>query len=114
MFAWARDPSLDKRASVWTFGVATGLAIMTKSLAGILPLLVLLLCCALPESHRRRDPHARKPAPECNALAASALVLGGYVLTEMLAWGTAAPGQTTSESAVVFYGRRLIETAVGL
>ncbi len=41
MFALARDPRLSSRLSVWTFGLASGGALMTKGIAGLFPLLAL-------------------------------------------------------------------------
>ncbi len=47
MFALARDPRLASRASLWTFGIASGAAMLTKGIAGLFALLALALLCLL-------------------------------------------------------------------
>jgi hypothetical protein len=116
LYALARDPKLDTRTRLWIFGAATGAAIMTKAVAGILPLFVLAACCVWPST---RVPYRRWFAA-VGIAAAVALpwhlyqfwihphwFWSEYVLTEMFAWGTAAPSQTTQESHLLFYARRL-------
>src|SRR5579871_1194621 len=47
MYALYRDPALESRRWLWTFGVASGLAIMTKSTAGLFPILIWFAFCAV-------------------------------------------------------------------
>ena len=112
----ARDPRLERASSLWTFGFASGAAILTKGVAGVFPLLVLAILCV----PRGRPKFARVVA----ALAITATVSAPwhvyqlarhphwfwaeYVLTEHWTWGVSAPGQTTQEWQVSFYLDRLI------
>lgn len=117
MMALGRDPRLKSDASLWIFSIATGAALMTKGLAGLLPLAVLAIFSAI---SRERPPLGR-----IGAAVALALLLAApwhlyqlavhpkwfwteYVLTEQGAWAFSAPGQTTQESHFGFYLKRLI------
>ena len=116
----ARDPRLERTLSVWVFGITSGAAMMTKGVAGAMPLLVLGGLCFWKE----------RPQPERIALrrifetvGIAALVAAPwhlyqlvvhphwfwaeYVLSEHLTWGLTPPGQTTEEWSAWFYARRL-------
>ncbi len=111
LYAVARDPKLDSPASRWIFGIATGAAVMTKAVAGLLPLVILAFCgiplwrfaqtaaiaagVALPWHAWQLYAHPRWFWAE-------------YVLSEHLTWGFAAPQQTTSESHIAYYLKRLV------
>jgi hypothetical protein len=112
MFAVWRDRRLDSAKFRWIFGLATGAAIMTKAAAGLLPLLILLLA----------------GVPLLRFVQVSAIAAGvaapwhlwqfyahprwfwaEYILGEHVAWGLAAPHQTTGESQLAFYFGRLLK-----
>jgi hypothetical protein len=97
------------RRAIWLFGVATGAAIMTKALAGLLPVIILVLFW------RKRFWLA------CGIAAAIAVpwhlyqlyahphwFWAEYVLGEHVTWGFNAPHQTTGESQLGFYAKRLL------
>jgi hypothetical protein len=111
-----RDPKLDSRRSRWGFALLTGAAVMTKSVAGALPVFILLGFCAI--SHQR--PPWRRVLGV--TLAAGAMVLpwcvyelivhpkwfwNEFVLSEIFVYGVASPIQTTQESQALFYLKRL-------
>lgn len=115
-YVLARDQRLVFQASVWTFGIASGAAIMTKGGAGAVPLLVLAAACAIAGDH----PNWTRLVQALAVTAAVALpwhlwqlwrhphwFWAEYILTEHLAWGFGAPPQTTQESQVLFYLKRL-------
>jgi hypothetical protein len=104
-----RDPKLDTRAARWAFAILTAAAIMAKSVAGALPVFILIAC---------RPPWRR--AVTVVAIA-GALVLpwclyelivhpkwfwNEFVLSEILVYGVASPIQTTQESQILFYLKR--------
>jgi hypothetical protein len=117
MFALARDPRLASRANLWTFGIASGAAILTKGIAGLFALLALGVFCVI----SRERPAWRRLV---GAVAISAAVAAPwhlyqlirhtrwfwaeYVLTEMVTEGVGKPDQTTQESQVGYYLKRLI------
>ncbi len=117
MFALARDPSLATRAGLWTFGCASGAALMTKGLAGLFPLLALTALCAV----SRDQPPWRRLV---QAVAITAAIAAPwhlyelarhthwfwteYVRTEMFARSIGSPAQTTHESQAGYYLKRLI------
>ncbi len=116
MFTLVRDPQIKSRAGLWTFGVASGAAILTKGIAGLFPLLALVAFCAI--SGRR--PQWTKVA---QVVAISAAVAAPwhvyqlvrhtrwfwaeYVLTEIVTFGSGAPPQTTAETQAGYYFERL-------
>jgi 4-amino-4-deoxy-L-arabinose transferase-like glycosyltransferase len=117
MFALARDPRLASRAGLWTFGLASGAAILTKGLAGLFALLALALFCVISKEH----PHWRRVA---QVVAISAGVAAPwhlyqlwrhtrwfwaeYVVTELVTNSVGKPPQSTEESQVGYYLRRLL------
>src|SRR5579883_561815 len=119
IFVLARDPRLERWRSVVFFGLSTGAAIMTKSAAGILPLLVFLIYFLL-------RPDARPQLQRLIAAAAiAALVaapwhlyqllvhrdwfLAEYVRFQLIGTGITAPSRYSSDSGVAFYLRTLFE-----
>jgi hypothetical protein len=114
----ARDPRLEKRTSIGGFAIATAAAIMTKSIGGALPILVLFLFAVV--IRRENRPGWMRVAQACvltGLLAAPwhlyQLVVhrqwfwADYVQTQMLGYGTHPPFQLTSEIPLVFYAKRL-------
>jgi hypothetical protein len=117
MFALARDPRLASRASLWTFGIASGAAILTKGIAGLFSLMALFVLCVI----SRERPAWRRMAA---AVAISAVVAlpwhlyqlfrntrwfwAEYVVTEVVGNSVGKPDQTTQESQVGYYLKRLI------
>jgi hypothetical protein len=106
-----RDPKLDSRASRWAFAILTAAAIMAKSVAGALPVFILIAC---------RPPWRRSVTV---IAIAGAMVLpwclyelivhpkwfwNEFVLSEILVYGVASPLQTTQESQVLFYLKRFL------
>jgi hypothetical protein len=117
MFALARDPRLASRASLWTFGLASGAAILTKGIAGLFSLLALAVFCVI----SRERPAWRRLAAAVAIIAAVAApwhlyqlfrntrwFWAEYVLTEVVGNSVGKPDQTTQESQIVYYLKRLI------
>jgi hypothetical protein len=112
----ARDRLLERNRSLWIFGLATGAAIMTKAVAGIFPLLVLVVLAFT----RERPSVKRMVAVVAIAGAVAApwhvyqivthprWFWAEYVVTEHFVEGLAAPQQTTQETRVLFYLKRLV------
>jgi hypothetical protein len=119
MYALARDPRLESRSALLVFGFASGMAIMTKALAGLYPLLGLALFCLL---SKERPPVARL----AQAVAVTAVVAlpwhlwqlyehprwfwTEYVLNEQVTLGLSPRFQMTQESQFRYYARRLLAT----
>jgi hypothetical protein len=117
-FCLYRDPRLERRRTRCAFALATAGAIMVKSVAGIVPFLVLLAFCAV--AKRGERPSMRRIL--WIALVTAALVLpwglyqlavhprwfwNEFVLSEIVTYGVNSPIQTTQENQVLFYLRRL-------
>ncbi len=117
MFALARDPRLAARSSLWTFGLASGAAIMSKGIAGLFPLLALGLFCVI---SKERPGLARL----AQAVAISAAIaapwhlyelwqhtrwfLAQYVMGEIVTNSLSSPTQSTQETHVLYYAKRLV------
>lgn len=114
-----RDPKLDSRWARWGFAILTAAAVMAKSVAGALPVLMLLVFCAM--SKRGERPSWRRAFGV--TLGAGAMALpwcvyqlvvhpkwfwNEFVLSEIFVYGVSSPIQTTQESRVWFYVRRLV------
>jgi 4-amino-4-deoxy-L-arabinose transferase-like glycosyltransferase len=117
MYVLSRDPRLESGRSVWMFGGALGAAVMTKALAGLLPLIIL---CVLFVISRER-PSAMRMLQVVAIGAAIALpwhlyqlvvhhrwFIDEYILTETLTYGMKSPPQETQESQLGFYVKRLL------
>jgi hypothetical protein len=118
-YALATDPRLDGRRARFTLIAAIVGAVMVKSVAGGLPVLILLAFCALSKRGER---------PSWGIVAgvlvtAGALVLpwclyqlavhgkwfwNEFVLSEIFTYGVSSPIQTTAENPAVFYLKRLL------
>ncbi len=117
MFALARDPRLSSRAAVWTFGLASGAAIMTKGIAGLFPLLALAVFWVV--SKERPNWLRLAEALVITAAVAAPWHLyelwlhtrwfwAQYVLGEIVTNSLASPTQSTQETHVAYYLKRLI------
>lgn len=113
----ARDPRLASRSSLWTFGLASGAAIMTKGIAGLFSLLALALVCVI--SRERPGWRTLAQAVGISAMVAAPWHLyelwrhtrwfwAQYVLDEIVGSTTASPIQSTQESHVAYYLKRLV------
>jgi dolichyl-phosphate-mannose-protein mannosyltransferase len=121
MFALAADPRCERRWSAVAFGALSGAAVMTKSAAGLLPLLVLMVYWAL------AGPKERPPLKKMLvAFAVAAIVaapwhiyefavhrdwfVAEYVRFQLLGSGVTAPSRYTSDTNFWFYFRTLLRT----
>ncbi|HMD72085.1 MAG TPA: glycosyltransferase family 39 protein [Bryobacteraceae bacterium] len=119
MYCLFADPWLESRAAFWGYAGSVAAAILTKSVAGALPLGILALYWLL-------APRNRRPAfPRMCAAAALALALAApwfvyqalahprwfwteAVAVEILGYGAGAPPQTSQETQALFYAMRLL------
>jgi hypothetical protein len=118
IFVLSRDLRLERMRTALIFGVLSGAAILTKSAAGIIPLLILLV-------YRFALKDGRLPLPRVAVAAGAALVtaapwhlyqflvhrdwfLAEYIRFQLLGSGINAPSRYTSESNLSFYAWRLI------
>ncbi|HLJ14216.1 MAG TPA: glycosyltransferase family 39 protein [Bryobacteraceae bacterium] len=118
MLVIAFDPGLRRRESAWAFGALAGLAILTKGVAGVLPLLALVVYWIIAPSRDR--PRFRRVA--VSFLAATVVALPWhlyqivvhtkwfwkeYVVTKHLVFSIGSPEPRLQESQPEFYLRRL-------
>jgi len=112
------DPLLEKRSTFLGFCAGTAAAIMTKNVAGTIPILVLLLTTAW--SPRAQRLSLRRILQAClltglfiapwhiyQLIVHPRWFWADYVQLELLRIGLEPPVPTTSESPLAFYGRRL-------
>ncbi len=121
MFLAAVDPRWERRFTAIGFGVFSGAAVMTKSAAGLLPLLIIAVYWILAGSKER--PPLRKVL---GAFAVAGLVaapwhlyqfivhrdwfIAEYVRFQLLGSGVTAPSRYTGDSNVWFYLKTLLHT----
>ncbi len=117
LFSVHHDPALTRRSSLWIFGIACGAAIMTKAAAGLLPILIVVPGYLF---GKERPTLRRLGQAMFIVLAVSApwhlaqLTIHPnwfwteYVLHEHFMKGLSDPAQSSSESHLMFYGRRLL------
>ena len=109
----ARDPKLAGSLALWMAGVAIGLAVMTKGVAGLLPLLM-LAAVGLP--WRRLLSVCTIAACVCapwhvyQLAAHTRWFWAEYVRSELFTWGLASPEQSVGETALLYYSKRLFLT----
>ena len=121
LYLLARDPRLERRASVVGFGAATAAAIMTKSVAGLVPLIVLALFCAVTKS----ESHPGTLRVIQAGLVALALAAPWhlyqlavhpqwfwteYFRAQLFGFGVKPPAESSSEPHLWFYAKRLFLT----
>lgn len=118
MYALFADPWLESRAALWGFAAAVAAAILTKSVAGLLPLASLALYwVAAPPRYRPTFARVCFAAGLALALAAPWFLYQWIVhhrwfwteqvLVEILGYGVADPPQTSQENQVLFYFMRM-------
>ncbi len=114
---WLRDTKLERRVNFWGFSAAIGAAILTKSVAGLLPLAVVALSCMLlPRGFR---PEWKRCVYAGSAIAVIALPWHVYQLVVHRNWFVAEylgvqlvvfgsrPPQTSQENQLWFYVLRM-------
>ncbi len=121
MDALRQDEGLVRRRSAILFGALTGLALLTKGIAGLLPLIAL-------GAHQAIRLLRREPLAPVSSLAMVGAVafavaapwhlyqwavhprwfLSEYIGVEIMRYGLGAPPQTSTESTAMFYGWRFL------
>lgn len=116
----AVDSRLDTWASAVLFGISCGAAILTKSAAGVLPLVILMLYFALAR------PEFRPRLSRIAAAVAAAILIAApwhlyqwlvhrdwfmaeYVRFQLIGSGITAPSRSSGQSNLSFYAQRLLE-----
>jgi hypothetical protein len=116
-----RDPWLESRAALWGYAAATAGAILTKGVAGVAPILILMLYWVAIRPQER--PAAKRAA---TAIGLGLLLTAPWFLyqvathpkwfwtehiaVEILGFGAGAPPQTSREGVLLFYLLRLSAT----
>jgi hypothetical protein len=118
MFCLFSDPWLESKSALWGFAGSVAAAILTKSVAGVLPLGVLALYW-LAGPRRQRPSLSRACLAVTLALALAApwfayqLWVHGrwfwaeHIGVEILGFGVGAPPQTSQENQALFYSMRM-------
>lgn len=124
-----QDEGLVRRRSAVVFGALTGFALLTKGIAGLLPLIALAAHQAI--RLLRREPLAAWSSLAVVGAVALAVAapwhlyqlavhprwfLAEYIGVEIMRYGLGAPPQTSAESTAMFYGSRFfrLEPALAL
>jgi hypothetical protein len=119
MYCLFADPWLDSRIAFWGFAGSVGAAILTKSVAGCLPLPILGLYWLL-SPRKQRPAFLRICAVGIAALAIAApwyvyqfavhhrWFWTEHVAVEILGYGGGAPPQTSEENQALFYLMRML------
>lgn len=97
----------------WITGVASGVAIMTKGVAGFLPLMMLVGAGATVRQFLQVCAVAAAVAAPWHIyqlLVHTRWFWAEYILTEHFTWAVATPEQSTQENQLWYYGRRLWAT----
>jgi 4-amino-4-deoxy-L-arabinose transferase-like glycosyltransferase len=116
-----QDEALTSRRSAWLFGAVTGLAILTKGIAGLMPLIALGAHQAIRLFRRQPIAHWRQwllvgaaafvvaaPWHVYQWLVHPRWFLAEYVGVEIMRYGLGTPPQTSPESTAMFYGWRFL------
>ena len=118
LFCLFWDPWLESKSALWGFAGSVAAAILTKSVAGVLPLAVLALYW-LAGPRRQRPSFSRACLAAALALALAApwfayqLCVHGrwfwaeHIGVEILGFGAGAPPQTSQENQALFYLMRM-------
>ncbi len=118
MYCLFSDPWLESKTALWGFSGAVAAAVLTKSVAGVLPLGTLgLYWLMAPSKHKPAFSRVCLAAGLAALLAApwfvyQALAHGRWFWAEhfgveLLGFGTGTPPQASKENHVLFYGMRL-------
>jgi Dolichyl-phosphate-mannose-protein mannosyltransferase len=118
LFFVFRDPRLERHTSVFGFAIFTAAAIMTKNVAGAIPILTLILFAAV--IRREQRPRFLRIVQAClvtvvlvapwhvyQLIAHFRWFWADYIQTQLLAYGVHPPAQISSELPLVFYAKRL-------
>ncbi len=119
MYALWCDPQLESRRSFWMFSLAVAGAILTKSVAGAMPLLMAgAAWMMLPRGERPTWRRLLATAAVIGVVAApwfayqlmahTRWFLAEHIGVEILTFGTGAPPQTSGESQWRFYAWRML------
>jgi hypothetical protein len=118
MFSLARDPTLEDPMARWGFILSDAAAILSKSLAGILPVVALVLLTVI----LRRSSFMRvfrtlawiallaAPWHVYQFIVHSQWFWTDYIKVQMFVVGVQPPGVDTPENTLWFYGKRLFAT----
>jgi hypothetical protein len=121
MFVVAADPRWERRSTAILFGALSGAAVMTKSAAGLLPLLILAVYWMFAGS-KRRPPLRRVLAAFAVAMLVAApwhvyefvvhqnWFVAEYVRFQLLGSGVTAPSRYTGDTNLWFYFKTLLRT----
>ncbi len=112
------DPLLERTRSPWGFGACCAAGVMVKNAAGLLPIFVLLVYAVLVSPERRpRTGRLALAVGICALLAAPWHIYqllahrqwfwADYVQMQLLGFGFDPPSQTSAESQIGFYAKRL-------
>ncbi len=118
LFVFQRDALFSRRSSIGWFAFAVAAGVMAKSVAGLLPVIIVVLCYVLT---RRRPPAGFWTAVVAalllvapwhlyEAIAHGRWLWSDYVQVQLLGFGFRPPAQAVAESPLVFYGKRLLIT----
>jgi hypothetical protein len=121
VYALFADPWLESKWALWGFAGAVACAILTKGMAGVLPLVVLgAYWIVAPRKYRPRFLRVVLAGGLAVALAAPwfcyQLAVHGrwfrteHVAVEILGYGAGAPPQTSAENPALFYAMRMALT----
>jgi hypothetical protein len=121
MFLVADDPRWERRWTAMAFGVLSGAAVMTKSAAGLLPLLILAVYWILAEKEERPPLRGVVIAFAVTGMVAAPWhiyefavhrdwFVAEYVRFQLLGSGLTAPSRYTSDTNFWFYFRTLLRT----
>jgi hypothetical protein len=121
VFIFRSDPLLRRPRSLWGFAAFCAAGVMVKSTAGFLPFAIVVVYSMLVDRNNRP-----RPARILLALAFAALMVApwhiyqtlvhpqwfwaDYVQTQLLGFGLHPPAQTSTETQLGFYTKRLILT----
>jgi hypothetical protein len=119
LFSLLRDPSLARRRTIVVSGICLAAGVMAKNVAGLLPLVILLLCFLI----TRKQPPVPAILQTC---AVAALIIApwhiyqlvshhqwfltDYVRIQLLKFGLSPPAQPSPEPHALFYLKRLVFT----
>ena len=119
LYFLALDPALTRRGSLLGFAGFTAAAVMTKSIGGIIPLLILVVFCGLSP----KKPSTTRVLAACALTAAFALpwhlyqllvhrqgFWAEYVKLQIFGFGLHPPSQVSDEPQLWFYLKRLVLT----